>query len=166
MRQALMVSLLFGVTACGGPMGPIPGGELPGEVVAWPQDWLFTNEIENFLLETNPNDPYSVTIWAVTTGDVLYFVGVSGDSTWVTNILGDNRVRLAVNDHLYAARAAPVSDPAELDAVRAAYVSKYDLGEEDTEPVARRRCGVSFSAPLNARLADLGQCGHLRLGCY
>ena len=142
MRSALMVSVLFSIAACGGPMGPIPGGSLEGELAPWPEDWLFTDDIENFLLETNPNDPYSVTIWAVADTSALYFVGVSGASKWVQNILADSRVRIAVNDHLYLGRASPVSDPDELGRVRDAYMAKYDLDEQDTD--LSREEGVVF----------------------
>ena len=67
------------LSACGAPLGPIPGGKLEGELSAWPVNWDHAEDCENVLLETDPEDPYSVTIWGVGVEDE-FFVGASSRS--------------------------------------------------------------------------------------
>ena len=56
-KTFLVLTSIILVCACSGPMGPIAGGALEGTPTPWPDDWAFTDEIENVLLETNPEDP-------------------------------------------------------------------------------------------------------------
>ena len=44
------------LSACGAPLGPIPGGKLEGELSAWPANWDHAEDCENVLLETDPED--------------------------------------------------------------------------------------------------------------
>jgi hypothetical protein len=67
-----LMAVLIG--ACGAPLGPIPGGALDGDLTPWPDDWLHAEECENVLLQTNPVEPYSVTIWGVGI-DQAFYVG-------------------------------------------------------------------------------------------
>jgi hypothetical protein len=117
------------LVACGGPMGPIPGGKLEGTPSDWPDDWAFTAEIENVLLETRPTDPYSVTVWAVTYGDYLYIGAGSGENRWVEYIEEDNAVVLSVDGSIYTATATAVKDRTEIDAVLGVYLQKYEMDE-------------------------------------
>ena len=55
MRNAVLVLFSLALaSACSGPMGPIPGGELQGTPAPWPEDWSYTDDIENVLLQTRP----------------------------------------------------------------------------------------------------------------
>ncbi len=73
----LLAGLLFVCAACG-PLGPVPGGRLSGQVVSTPvTDWTFLNDQPTIELETRPDDPYSVTVWCVSLGSRLY-VGAGG----------------------------------------------------------------------------------------
>ena len=113
-------------------MGPIAGGKLEGEVSAWPEDLSFTDEVENVLLETNPEDPYSVTIWGVQVDNKFFIAGVDDDSRWVENIYENPNVVLAIKDKLYPARATIVKDQGTLRSIGDAYLKKYGYaGEED-----------------------------------
>ena len=113
-------------------MGPIAGGKLEGEVSAWPEDLSFTDEVENVLLETNPEDPYSVTIWGVQVDNRFFIAGVDDDSRWVKHIHENPRVVLAVKDKLYPAVATIVKDQETLRGIQAAFLKKYEYaGEED-----------------------------------
>lgn len=124
------------LVACGGPMGPIPGGKLEGTPSAWPESWAFTDEIENVLLETRPSDPYSVTLWIVRYNDKLYVGAGSGKNRWVKHIAENRDVVLSVNGNIYDATANRVTDSSETDAVLKVYLSKYEVDDpsEFTEP--------------------------------
>lgn len=112
------------------PIVMIPGGELSGEVVPIPADWKFTDAIDTVQLETRPDDPYSVNIWAVAVGDGLYFA--TSDTEWSGYIASDPRVRLRADGKIYEMRAAPTDDPEERAAALAALMKKYDF-EPDPE---------------------------------
>ena len=113
MRHASSMVLCWGIfslAACGGPMGPIPGGELEGEELAWPADWSFSDDVENILLETNPSDPYSVTVWGVYVENDVYVVGATAESRWVQNLLTNPRARFSVSGDIYTAWVEQVED--------------------------------------------------------
>lgn len=122
----LLGTLLFGL-ACG-PLGPLAGGQLSGQVEAAPVDWSFTDAVDTVQLETNPTDPYSVNIWGATVGNSFYVAAGSGEeSKWAGNIEGDPNVRLRVNGEIYELRAVRVDgDPSTREAFLAALQKKYD----------------------------------------
>jgi hypothetical protein len=112
-------------------MGPIPGGELEGTQSAWPQDWSYTNDIENILLQTRPLDPYSVTIWIVVDDGVPYIAAGDMDSTWAKAILENPEIILSVEGKLINARASRVTSTEEVLKVADHYVTKYEMEQED-----------------------------------
>ena len=119
--------LLCCLCACE-PMGPVAGGKLSGTVTAPPVEWSTIASIENVLLETDPDDPYSVTVWGVALGDNYYVAsGEGGKTRWARNITDDRRVILKANGALYELLAERISDPQELADVYAEYLTKYDL---------------------------------------
>jgi hypothetical protein len=118
-----------------GPLVMFPGGELSGEVKPVPSDWSFTDDVETFQLETRPDDPYSVNVWAVAANDTLYVASGRGEEGgWAKHIAADPRVRLRAGDDLYELAAVMTRDDAELDAFLAAAQKKYDF---DPEPEQR-----------------------------
>ena len=129
---ALVISMALFLSGCdGNPMGPIAGGALSGEPQSWPESWAFTDRVENIFLETDPDDPYSVTLWGVACDEHFYIAGASDESTWVANLLKDPRVKLAVEDQLFVARVEQVNEPEELAAVLQAYVAKYEIETDE-----------------------------------
>ena len=126
-------TILFSGTlsGCSGPLGPIPGGKLEGEVAPWPSDWTFTETVENVLLETNPDDPYSVTIWNVAIGNLVYIAAGDSESAWVKNMRANPAVLLKINHKLYPATVSQVIDTTKLLAIQDAYVAKYDVDPND-----------------------------------
>ena len=110
------------------PTGPLPGGELSGEVVAeLPSDWSFSDDWENVQLETRPEDPYSVNVWGVGVGDRFYLgSGEGGESTWTQHIGEDSAVRLRVGEQIYELSAVRIEDAEERDRFLAAMKRKYD----------------------------------------
>jgi len=139
LAAALVLALL--AAACG-PVGPLAGGPLTGTVHEGAvSDWSFTETIRDAELETNPSDPYSVHVWCAQQGGALY-VPTSmirgeehpGERQWVRNVTMDPKVRVKLGDEIYERRAVKVTEPAELEAAKAAFVKKYALDGNDLDP--------------------------------
>ena len=124
-----MLTLAALLSGCSEPRGPIPGGELRGTEQPVPDDWSFTAATEDFQLETQPSDPYSVNVWAVDIGAVLYVAAGGGGTTWAQYMQQDPNVRLRDGDAIYPLQAQLVTDIDELLAIRKRFEAKYDLGE-------------------------------------
>ena len=112
-------------------MGPIPGGALEGEEIAWPEDWSFTDKVENVLLQTDPEDPYSVTIWCIAIENTLYFAAADKESQWVKNINDNSAVILSVNTRLIRGTASTVTERAEAEPAIQAYLQKYEIDSRE-----------------------------------
>lgn len=141
LRNRTWLASLVLLLACGGPVGPISGGALSGEVKPAPADWSFVASIEQVQLETNPAEPHSVNTWIGTSGGALYLPTsmVRGpklptEREWVRNVEADERVRLRAGDGVYELRAERVVDETEAASARAALEKKYALGAEDMDP--------------------------------
>ena len=129
----LWVASAMLLSSCGAPLGPIPGGKLQGVIEPWPKDWSHAEEVENVLLETNPTDPYSVTIWGLGIEE-SFFVGASKRSNqWAENLEKDHRVVLDVDGTLYRAYAKRVTDSQTNSEVAQKFIVKYDLDPEVLE---------------------------------
>lgn len=137
------LALAIGLLACG-PIGPLPGGALRGEVVSGPvDDWSFTADVETVQLETRPSDPYSVNTWIYGEGDRLYvptslILGASEptERQWVRNVIEDDRVRLRIDGRIYERRAVRVTDAAELAEARDHLLAKYDVEADEHSAAA------------------------------
>lgn len=135
---ALVVLAVSLLTGCG-PLGPIPGGALGGEVHSGaPPDWRSFADVDQIQLETRPADPYSVNTWIgvyrgrpyVPTSLIL---GADDpmDRQWVKNVLEDPNVRARVEGVVYPLRAVRVEDEVELAAVRALLLEKYEVEADE-----------------------------------
>jgi hypothetical protein len=120
---SVLLALLLG--GCGGPFLLLPGGRLDGETAAAPDDWSLAETVKTVQLETNPEDPYSVNIWAVGMGPRMYVHAGANRSTWVEHMEADPRVRLRVEDVVYELAAARVTGQDEFDQFASAYEEKY-----------------------------------------
>lgn len=121
----LTTVILSSLVACSGPFVLFPGGSLDGTPTEAPTDWGFTAETDTVQLETNPLEPYSVNIWAVGLGDVLYVHSGANRATWIENMESDPRVKVRVGDKIYALNASRVEDQAEFDRFSEVYEVKY-----------------------------------------
>ena len=108
-----------------GPSCSFRGGELGGATAPAPSDWTFTDEVNAAQLETRPEDPYSVNIWAVGIGPLLYIHAGSNRSRWVENMEANPDVRVRVEDKLYDLRASRVEGQDEFTRFSDAYEEKY-----------------------------------------
>lgn len=135
MRRLLLLGTVVAATTllagCDEPFIVLSGGALSGEVVPPPADWSFMDDVEVVQLETRPEDPYSVNIWAVALGPDLYIATGEDGTNWTKILETDRDVRLRADDKIYELRATPVVDPDERAAVAAAYVHKYDVDSDD-----------------------------------
>jgi hypothetical protein len=122
--RLIALSSLFLVAGCG-PFLILPGGELDGSTAPAPNDWSFSAEVGTVQLETRPEDPYSVNIWAVGMGPVLYVHAGANRSSWVEHMEANSEVRVRVEDQLYDLRASRVEDQDEFTRFSDAYEEKY-----------------------------------------
>ena len=144
MRLRLILIPMLALLACGS-IGPIPGGELKGDLVtAPPEDWSFLDEEHTIELETRPDDPYSVNVWIARHAGNPYvptslIAGVEdpAERAWVQHVLDDPRVRIRVAGKLYPRRAVRVENAAEAEAARAVLIAKYEVEPSDDQQETR-----------------------------
>ena len=122
--RLIAMSSLFLVASCG-PFLLLPGGKLEGTAAPAMSDWAFTDEVKTVQLETRPEDPYSVNIWAVGMGPLLYVHAGAKRSRWVENMEANPDVRVRVEEKLYDLRASRVEGQDEFTRFSNAYEEKY-----------------------------------------
>ena len=122
--RLIAISSLCLATGCG-PFLILPGGQLDGDTAPTPSDWSFSEEVNTVQLETRPEAPYSVNIWAVGMGPVLYVHAGANRSSWVENMEANPEVRIRLAGTLYDLRASRVEDEAEFTRFSDAYEEKY-----------------------------------------
>lgn len=120
----IALSSLLLIAGCG-PFLILPGGELDGSTAPAPSDWSFSTEVGTVQLETRPEEPYSVNIWAVGMGPVLYVHAGANRTSWVEHMEANSDVRVRVDDKLYDLRASRVEDQDEFNRFSDAYEEKY-----------------------------------------
>ena len=127
MKTVLLLGLvsLLPLAGCNRPLLLLPGGALEGAPAAAPESWSFTDAVETVQLETRPGDPYSVNIWVIAMGESLYVHAGASRSAWVEHIEADPKVRLRVDESIYALAAARVDGQEEFDRFSDAYEKKY-----------------------------------------
>lgn len=143
-----VTAILFSVTAvfvfagCG-PLGPIPGGALSGEVGgAHVADWSFATDVETAQLETRPADPHSVNTWFAFVDSQLYvptsmILGSKNPEgrSWVSHVGSDDRVRIRLGKSVFERVARRVADDSEEYRVaRLALEARYEIAPADRDP--------------------------------
>lgn len=134
----ILVCLFLFALSCQ-PEDEQPGLWLGGEeVTEVPQDWRFTDEIEEIFIETRPwyGLPHSTTIWCVELDGVLY-VGSYGpeEKAWEAAVASDPQVRLEIDGRLYPVEVHRLPDSPLSQAVNQRYFEKYDMEEVFGEDV-------------------------------
>ena len=138
LKRCGMAAVVFVLAACGGPLGPLAGGELSGQTAEPPAQW---NAVpETIQLEVRPDDPYSVNLWSVSIGPHLYVATDPDGSTWNTLVQADAHVRARIAGTVYPLRAVVVQDADERERVTVAYLRKYgdEPGDSEFAPVRER----------------------------
>lgn len=130
---------------------------LTGDVVTAPVgDWSFVDAIPNVQIQTHTSYllPHVLTTDIVRVGQQLYLFSeyypppkgkpdTRGDFPqarfWNRMVVRDPRIRVKIGDRLFDMRAYPLTDPAQIDVVRQAFLAKYaDVRQRDAAPEARR----------------------------
>ncbi len=125
-RSGIVVLVLVVFLAgCSGPTLLLPGGRLSGPTAPVPSDWAFTDDVSTIQIETRPEDPYSVNIWAVGLERHLYLHAGGNRTTWIEHLEADPRLRARVAGTLYELEASRVRDAEEFARFADAYEAKY-----------------------------------------
>lgn len=119
------VVMVLALMGCSADFIPFSGGELTGEVVPVPEDWGLLTDIEVIQLETNPDAPYSVKLWAIGMDDIVYVHAGANRAAWVEHMEQNPNVRLKAGDLLYELSAQRVTEQPEFDAFSSVYEVKY-----------------------------------------
>jgi hypothetical protein len=130
-RFASAAAAIFLLGACSEPFIVFAGGSLDGDVADPPSEWSILAEIETVQLETQPDDPYSVNVWAAAVASDVYIATGENGTTWSEHFDVNRDVRLRIDGQIFDLEAVRVDDPAELQRVSAAYVGKYGLERDD-----------------------------------
>jgi len=94
-----------------GPLGPLPGGRLSGELAE-----ALTIQLDHptgglIELQVNPESPRSLTVWGLPHRDELYVPSVFAErKSWPSEVLEDPRVIVRWKGKLYPRRAVRVRD--------------------------------------------------------
>ena len=142
------------LSGCIDPKDRRPGLWLSGEVETAPvTDWSFTDSEPQIFLETRTwyGLRHSVTVVCAAHNGALYVPSLyygGGEFPekrhWHRNVARDPRVRLQIGDRLYERRAVLVTDPAEWNAVLAAFAAKMPFWKELTEKPESERPKLIF----------------------
>lgn len=110
---ALLVGMVL-LYGCGGPLGPFPGGMLEGSPAHTDGSWSDLGESGIAEIETDPSDPYSVTIAYTIVDGQLYVNAGGSEKRWAKNTVDHPDVRLRIDGKIYDLHAIRVEDPAEI----------------------------------------------------
>jgi hypothetical protein len=88
------------------------------------------SEIEITTIGRTSGREISNPVWFVEQGDKLHLLPMDGSqSQWCKNLLKNPAIRLAADEAQYSAKATPVTDPARVSEVVAAFSGKYGAGD-------------------------------------
>ena len=121
----LRATLLFTLLGLQGCFIPFSGGQLTGEITRVPSDWGALAQEEVVQLETNPEAPYSVNLWVIGMGNILYVHAGANRATWVEHIEVNPNVRLKIKESIYELSAVRVKTAEEFTRFSDAYEGKY-----------------------------------------
>jgi hypothetical protein len=130
---------------------------LTGDVVRTPvTDWSFTDSIPNIQIQTHTPYllPHVLTTDIARVGGQIYLFSeyfapargkpdTRGDFPqarfWNRMVVRDPRIRVKIGNQLFDMRVYPLTDPAEIETARKAFLSKYDdVRRGEAAPEARR----------------------------
>ena len=135
-RTLVTIAIVISLTGCFGPQDRRPGMRLPGEVVATPSDWSFTNDYPEIAIEVRTPYflPHSITIVCGSFDGNLY-LGARDPETknWPGWVDDDPNVRLGIGEQVYEVMLVPITDSALIARIRAggSYKSSPSLVSDD-----------------------------------
>ena len=111
-----------------------PGTRLSGELSPLPNNWAFTDAVQEVHLQTMPwfGMPFSVTVVMANIDGDLYVPSIyaeaaqfPGTKFWNTVVEANPNVHLRVGESIYAMQIQQVTSPAEFDRGFLALANKY-----------------------------------------
>ncbi len=109
-----------------GPVGPLPGGHLRGEVAAPPPSWDFASRQPYLLVESEAwTLPYSVSVWfQVHEGRLTILLPSFFGDGLKRRLDDDPRLRVAMDGKVYERTAVEVTDPETVGAMLAPVIRR------------------------------------------
>ncbi len=122
----------FGGYFLDGPLGPIPGGPLQGQVESTARpDWSGIEDVIE--IEIRPDKPWSLSVWnAVIDGELYIPSAMGAKRRWPAVALADPRVRVRTGGKIYERRIVKVEDGALRSRIAKAITERYGSGGSDT----------------------------------
>ncbi|MBW2316790.1 MAG: hypothetical protein JRH10_21720 [Deltaproteobacteria bacterium] len=126
----VIVGVGFGVYArlfAGGPIGPLPGGTLSGELsTELPDDWTFANQVHNLDVESRAfRLPYSTGTWFMAYEGRIHILLPSFFVTGLeSRLAADPKVRIRLAGKLYDQVAVRVDEGLQRGAILAPFVRR------------------------------------------
>lgn len=120
MRGAVVAGMLVGVALAAAGEPPLP------EVTAALQRIADQSTIELTTIGRRSGKPHTRPVWFVVSGGtILVQAGKDGNRDWFRNLQKNPTVTLRAGEYAFRARAAAVTDPARIEAVRQLFLQKY-----------------------------------------
>lgn len=129
-----------------GPIGPLPGGALWGEMREPAQDWSFTDAIGEIELQTHVGPlPWSVTTWVLSSEGELFVAAGNCDRVWTHRVMEDPDIHLRISGVVYEMRAWQETDRTVSARLAPVVLSKYMGVTVDTANwIAEEQIGCIF----------------------
>ncbi len=133
-------ALFFAITRLArfsdGPVGPLPGGPLKGEITRGPEPlWseLLADE-DSIEVQVNATDPRSLRVWFVLLNGAIHVPSAwAPHKEWPAQVEADPRVVLRTRGRMYDRHATRVMDPATIDQLIGLVSEKYGAGRGDPD---------------------------------
>ncbi|MEQ8859716.1 MAG: hypothetical protein RIC56_13810 [Pseudomonadales bacterium] len=115
LRNAALILVLAVLSGCNGPLFMLPGGRLSGPEAPLTAA-VIPDEGGVAVLETRPDDPYSVNVGIAVVDGVIH-IDPAAERRWYQHLLDDPdvRIRFEGDPVVYTARVEPVRDPGVLE---------------------------------------------------
>ena len=133
LSRLLAVAVVALSSGCSGPLPFMSGGAISGEDQSAPSDWALEEDYGLVVLETRPDDPYSINIAYLQLGGRLYIYAGDTETQWVQNMDADPNVRLLLGDVIYGLRADRVLDADEISAFGEIWKDKSIFHRDPTD---------------------------------
>lgn len=121
---AAVAALLVAAPFADGPIGPMPGGALSGELTTGRPPWEAVGDLVT--IEIRPERPWSLNAYAIPHDGELYVPSFfAARRRWVAVAMADPRARVRIDGRLDPRRIERVDDPALRAALASALAARH-----------------------------------------
>ena len=114
------------------PIYMISGKRLSGDELPYPADWSMCNDHQTIAVETQVDDPHSVTtLCFVHEGDLMVPAMNGSEKQWPAMVVRDPRIRVKIGDAVYPARADRLMDVSMPDLLPSIAVKYPQIAQRD-----------------------------------